>query len=153
MRQRVGEIHAACPGRRNLSAGSIDLLAQSRQRHRNLDGGAGLEAAAGGDLLVHHGQDAAGDGIDHHHRSVVRTQRFHGGAADGEILAIDVVAHGGIGISRFRPGSAGDYTECAIWLCAATGDNHASLRGQGRGGQRRLPPWRQRERLLFCVCS
>ena len=48
-------------------------------------------------------------GIDHDHDAVVLAERVHRGAADVQIFAIDVVAVRGIGISRARPGTAGDH--------------------------------------------
>ena len=45
-------------------------------------------------------------GVHRHHRAVVSAQGIHRRPADGQILAIHVVARGRIGESRLRPGSA-----------------------------------------------
>ena len=59
-------------------------------------------------LLVDHAQNAPGIRIHRHHRAVVRPQGFHRRAANIQVLAIHVVAIGGIGESRLGPGAAGD---------------------------------------------
>ena len=66
-----------------------------------LDGGTGREAAVERGLLVDDGQDAAGLGIDHDDGAVVGSQRVHRGAAYVQVVAIHIVAGGGIEV-RYR---------------------------------------------------
>jgi hypothetical protein len=69
VRQRLRQVVAAVA--EELAIAAHQLLTERRQRHRNLDRGAGLKSAAERQLLVDDGQDAARVGICHHHRSVV----------------------------------------------------------------------------------
>ena len=108
VRQRISEVHAHA-GQPQFRLGLDYLGAQPRQRYRNLDRGARLKAAAGGDLLIHHRQNAPRGRIHRHYRSIVRAQCLHRRAADGQIFAIHAVAFRGIGISRFSPRAAGNY--------------------------------------------
>ena len=63
-------------------------FAQRRQRHGNLDRGAGLKSAAERQLLVDHGQDAAGIRVGHHDGAVERAERFNRSLADFGIVAL-----------------------------------------------------------------
>ena len=107
VRQRVRQVdfHAAEP--QPVRRGN-HLLAQTRQRHRHFDRGAGLKPGTQRDLLIDHAQHAAGLRIDDYHRAVIRTERLDSRPPDRQILAVHEIARRRIGISRFRPGAAPD---------------------------------------------
>ena len=106
VRQGVRQVHLPESVEAQFGGRFDDFLAQCRQRHRNLDGGARLKAGAQRDLLVHHREHPPGPRVHHHHGAVVGPQRRHRGPADIQILGIHIVAFGGIGISRLLPGTA-----------------------------------------------
>jgi len=133
VRQRVGEIHLAKAEQAELRIRLDDLLAQTGQRHSHFDGGARLEAAAKRQFLVDHGKDAAIGRVHYHYRAVVIPQGLHGGAAHVQILAIHIVALGGIGESRLRPRAS----------------RHIGAGEGGRGGARHRRHYRPNHRPRY----
>ncbi len=69
---------------------------ESSERGDELDGRAGNEAGLESEPLIHHAEHAAAEGVHHDDAAREAAKGSDGGAADGEIVAIDVIADGGI---------------------------------------------------------
>src|ERR1035441_5843383 len=65
------------------------------------DGGTGNEPGFERQPLVDHTEDASAGGVDHDDAAGKGSQGGDGGAADDEIVAIDVIAHGGVDAGDF----------------------------------------------------
>src|SRR5205085_2282120 len=72
------------------------VFGERSQGGNQLDGGAGNKTASQGQLLVHHGENAAGIGVHDDDAAGLRAEGIDGGAANGEIVAIHVIARSGI---------------------------------------------------------
>src|SRR5579871_4111225 len=91
MSERIREIHAR-PAQTELGVGLDYLLSQGGQCDRNLDPGARLASGTQGELLVQHGQYAAVTRINHHDRTVAKSQRIHVHTTEFLSFAVDCMS-------------------------------------------------------------
>ena len=64
-------------------------FAKSRERHRHLNRGAGLETATQSEWLVHHRKNPAGGRIDHNHGAIQRSKGIDSSFSDRQVFAVD----------------------------------------------------------------
>ena len=99
--QRLGQIVADVAAGKDGGVLADHTFGQRGQRGDQLDGGTRHEPGLEGQLLVDHTEDAPAGGIHHHDAAGESSQGGDGGAADDEVVAIHVIAHGGVHAGDF----------------------------------------------------
>ena len=99
--QRLGQVVADVAAGKDGGVLADHAFGQRGERGDELDGGTRNEPSFEGQLLVDHTEDASAGGIDHDDAAGEGSQGRDGGAADDEVVAIDVIAHGGVDAGDF----------------------------------------------------
>src|SRR5215831_10307303 len=101
MRQRVSQIDARATYW-NRVARRDHFLTQSGQSDRNLEGGTRLEAVAQRQFLIQNRKNTTRRRVDDNHRSEMGPKGLLRDAPDCHVLASQVIAIGGVRVSRLR---------------------------------------------------
>ncbi len=138
MRQGGAEIETGAAGELQGGLTLDEPFIEGGEGGDQLDGGAGRKSAFERGLLVDDGENAPGLGIDHHDRAVIRAESIDGRAAYGEIVAIHVVAGGGVEDGGLgQPGVGGGRrvrtAGCRLGLARGWSGGHGTGLGFGFG--------------------
>ena len=111
------QVEAGVPAQVDHGVAFHHMFVECRQAGDQLDGGAGREAGLQPQLLIHHGQNAPGVRIGHHHAAPRGSQAATAARRTVEIFAVDVIALGGI--YRRRPPDGRESWARPFFLAAA----------------------------------
>ena len=112
--QGLGQVVADVAAGKDGGVLADHAFGQRGQRGDQLDGGTRNEPGLEGQPLVHHTEDASAGRVDDDDAAGECSQGGDGGAADDEIVAIHVIAHGGVDAGNF--GLVREFLGCAAGL-------------------------------------